>query len=108
MQPDRSTVRRTFQRILCLIAAMLAFAGVLTSPAAAQVAANDIQIVWRLLDYIAVDYEGAVTKGKVISPTEYAEMKDFAGTVKRGIRDLPETARRASCGTGARSREAQG
>ncbi len=96
MQPNRSTVRRTFQRILCLIAAMLAFAGVLTSPAAAQVAANDVQIVWRLLDYIAVDYEGAVSNGKVTSTAEYAEMTEFAGTVKRGIRDLPETPRRAS------------
>lgn len=99
MRHDLSTVHRTFQRSLSLIAAMLAFVGMLTSPATAQTAANDIQTVWRLLDYIAVDYEGAVSKGKVISATEYAEMREFVGTVKRGIRDLPETPARASLET---------
>ncbi|HMU21884.1 MAG TPA: cytochrome c/FTR1 family iron permease [Sphingorhabdus sp.] len=75
---------------------MLACMGALSSrPAVAQTAAADVQTVWRLLDYIAVDYEGAVSKGKVISAAEYAEMTEFAGTVRRGIRDLPETPARA-------------
>ena len=33
--------------------------------------------LWQLLDYLAVDYGGAVRDGKVISASEYAEMQEF-------------------------------
>lgn len=33
--------------------------------------------LWQLLDYVAVDYGGAVDKGAVVSESEYAEMRDF-------------------------------
>ncbi|MEG1327767.1 MAG: iron permease, partial [Janthinobacterium sp.] len=33
--------------------------------------------LWQLIDYVAVDYSGAVEHGKVISEAEYAEMLDF-------------------------------
>ena len=40
------------------------------------------QTVWRLLDYIAVDYPVAVADGQVTSEAEYAEMPEFAASVR--------------------------
>lgn len=45
-------------------------------PARADSAA--VQTSWRLLDYIAVDYAGAVADGKIVSAPEYAEMVELA------------------------------
>ena len=53
--------------------------------------ASSSQTAWRLLDYLAVDYAGAVQDGKVISPPEYAEMNEFAGQVRERIAALPAT-----------------
>ena len=60
--------------------------------AAASVArANpQVQLTWQLLDYIAVDYAGAVEDGQVISDFEYAEMREFSGTVAERLAQLPE------------------
>lgn len=55
-----------------------------------------VQIAWRLLDYIAVDYRGAVSDGKIISPDEYAEMTEFAKSAKERIEALPANASKAS------------
>lgn len=44
---------------------------------------------WRLLDYMAVDYGGAVQQGQVVSPAEYAEMTEFAGQARARIAALP-------------------
>lgn len=55
-----------------------------------------VQTTWRLLDYVAVDYAGAVRNGAVISPSEYAEMREFTATAQRQITALPPTAARAS------------
>src|SRR3546814_10960353 len=46
----------------------------------AQSPGQEAAVVWRLLDYIAVDYASAVQGGKVISPAEYAEMQEFSAT----------------------------
>ena len=58
------------RRLLILFAILCA--GV---PASASAQANDVETAWRLLDYVAVDYGGAVRNGKVVSVTEYAEMR---------------------------------
>ena len=59
---------------LFLIAALLG-----TSPAFAQnTQTAPAQTVWRLLDYLAVDYSGAVQDGKVVSEAEYKEMVEFS------------------------------
>lgn len=50
---------------------------------------SSVQIAWRLLDYIAVDYTEAVSEGKVINAAEYAEMKEFANSAKARIEALP-------------------
>lgn len=56
--------------------------------------ANDAATIWRLLDYMAVDYGGAVDGGRVINELEYAEMVEFSSTVRVGIAALPPTTAR--------------
>lgn len=74
---------RRFVAALLLIVAALAFA----RPALA--ASDDVQVSWRLLDYLGVDYAGAVKNGAVISASEYAEMREFSGSVHQRIAALP-------------------
>jgi high-affinity iron transporter len=69
--------------LLTLVAAAVLSA----SPAAAQ--HSDVQTAWQLLDYMSVDYSGAVSNGKVKSQSEYAEMREFAGSVRQKIAALP-------------------
>ncbi|MFT4956318.1 MAG: high-affinity iron transporter [Brevundimonas sp.] len=57
--------------------------------AAAQEATPGAETAWRLLDYIAVDYPGAVSGGRVISEAEYAEMREFSTSVRTRIAALP-------------------
>lgn len=61
----------------------------------------DAQTVWRLLDYIAVDYAVAVQDGKVVSEGEYAEMTEFADSVAERVAGLPETGARDALLEGA-------
>ena len=59
--------------LLRLFALMLAMG--LSAPALAQApSASEAQVAWRLLDYVAVDYAGAVANGQVTNPAEYGEM----------------------------------
>ncbi|MCA0199987.1 MAG: cytochrome c/FTR1 family iron permease [Proteobacteria bacterium] len=49
----------------------------------------DVRQIWQLVDYIAVDYVGAVANGAVISEGEYAEMTEFAATIHSRLATLP-------------------
>lgn len=60
----------------------------------AQAEAGAVQTAWRLLDYVAVDYGGAVADGRVISVPEYAEMTEFSASIHDRIAALPPTAAR--------------
>jgi high-affinity iron transporter len=60
--------------------------------AAAPVSAADPEALLQLVDYIAVDYPGAVADGQVISDAEYAEMKEFAARTSVLVAELPEGA----------------
>src|SRR3954469_6959248 len=71
-----------------LRAAALLWACLASAPAAAAAPA-DVPTAWRLLDYLAVDYAGAVRDGKVVSASEYTEMREFAGTVSEKLAALP-------------------
>lgn len=51
-----------------------------------------VQTTWRLLDYVAVDYPGAVKDGHVVSASEFAEMREFTATAENQIRALPKSA----------------
>ncbi len=61
------------------------------APAQLRAETSSVQVAWRLLDYIAVDYPGAVRDGKVISQSEFAEMTEFAATAHQRIDTLPAT-----------------
>lgn len=45
--------------------------------------------IWRLLDYMAIDYAGAVRDGVVVSSEEYKEMVEFVGSVTERLEELP-------------------
>ena len=62
---------------------------ILLAMAGSAFAAPQVQTLWRLLDYIAVDYPGAVRGGAVISEVEYGEMTEFSATVREGLAGLP-------------------
>jgi len=59
--------------------------------AQAQSAADeaDAKQLWQLIDYVAVDYSGAVAEGQVISDGEYAEMLDFTENAEKQAQLLP-------------------
>src|SRR3546814_14355789 len=69
-------------RLLTLLLAALGC--IMLHPAAARAQGGEVQTVWRLLDYVAVDYAGAVSRGRVTSTTEYAEMTEFSATIRNG------------------------
>lgn len=66
-----------------LAAALFAF----SMPASAQ--ENGAATAWRLLDYVSVDYAGAVSGGQVISAPEYAEMQEFGASIEERLKALP-------------------
>lgn len=75
----------------CLAIAILLVAAGTPLPSAAQDTAPSAQIAWRLLDYLAVDYAGAVADGRVKSVSEYAEMVEFSSSVRQRLAALPAT-----------------
>jgi high-affinity iron transporter len=84
-----------FRRFALFFLCLLAFA----TPAAAQ--QGDVQTSWRLLDYLAVDYPGAVRDGRVVSASEYKEMSEFAGSVRDRLVALPPKPDKARLVAGA-------
>jgi high-affinity iron transporter len=52
--------------------------------------------LWQLIDYVAVDYGGAVDHGTVASESEYAEMLDFTDNAVKQAAGLPPHASQAS------------
>ena len=66
----------------------------------------EAQTIWRLLDYVAVDYASAVQAGAVSDAGEYAEMQDFAGTIQREIATLPASGSQAGLAEGAKALDA--
>lgn len=67
---------------------------------------SDAQVAWRLLDYIAVDYRGAVADGRIVSQAEYDEMREFSASVTRRLGQMPDRPERAGLIADARSLEA--
>lgn len=55
-----------------------------------------VKQVWQMLDYISVDYAGAVEDGAVIRKEEYAEMVEFSQTVEKQIGELPDKSEKGS------------
>lgn len=78
-----------------LLALLLVAALFLPGPARAENV--QVQTVWRLLDYMAVDYAGAVRPdGTILSPSEFAEQREFSASVAERIAALPANSQRAA------------
>jgi len=78
---------------LLLLLACLGSAGAASAqPADQQVGARQL---WQLIDYVAVDYGGAVEHGAVLNEGEYAEMLDFTDNAGKQVAALPAHAAKA-------------
>ena len=77
---DPRRVFFAFARASLIVLCMATVASAQTAPA---------QTIWRLLDYIAVDYPEAVENGEIVNQSEYDEMKEFSGTASKLIGELP-------------------
>ncbi len=91
-----------------IIVALALLLGTLGSSAVAQantadssVDSSNVQTAWRLLDYVAVDYGGAVSGGKVKNMSEYTEMTEFVSSVSDRLNSLPPTPARGRLIAGA-------
>lgn len=77
-----------------LSAALILFG--LAMGATASAAEADVRRVWQILDYLAVDYAGAVQDGKIVAQSEYDEMREFAQTAHDKIAALEDKPERAA------------
>ena len=82
--------------VVMILLAILAMITGLYPPARAATGDEDVQTAWRLLDYVAVDYRGAVVDGRITNAAEYAEMVEFSSTVEAKIAMLPAKPGRTS------------
>ncbi len=90
--------RQSVRRALAVLGALLFALG---TSVAAHAQTTDVQTAWRLLDYMAVDYGGAVSGGRVKSASEYAEMTEFAASVSTRLSTLSPTPARGKLIAGA-------
>jgi len=87
-------VFRRLIRALLQLLAIAPFAILATATAQAASPREQVQTSWRLLDYIAVDYRGAVRGGKVVNAAEYQEMAEFSASVGQRLESLPANPKR--------------
>ena len=78
---------------------LVVFLALLAAPVVAS--AQDASTLLHVLDYVGVDYAGAVENGKVKSADEYKEMQDFAAQAASRVRALPANPKRAALATQA-------
>lgn len=95
-------MRRIPSSLRWLLPVLMIFA--LAAPARAQ--DQGAQVAWRLLDYIAVDYRGAIADGRIVSQAEYDEMREFSASVTQRLGALPARPARAGLVGEARALEA--
>src|SRR5262245_53056661 len=80
----------TFSLRRFAVAALLLFspaANAATPPAEPSQA--EVRQTWKMLDYLAVDYAGAVSGGRPTSASEFAEMQEFAQAARTKLEALP-------------------
>lgn len=81
---------RSFQSwVLSVVTAWFLISG---SAFAQTDGSEDSKQLWQLLDYVAVDYSGAIADGVIISEVEYAEMLDFTENAGTLLQSLPDHA----------------
>jgi high-affinity iron transporter len=76
--------------------ALLLLAVAAPSVAAPAFASGDPSALLQLVDYVGVDYAGAVSAGKVVDPGEYAEMQEFGARIVAGVATLDDSPARAA------------
>lgn len=52
-------------------------------------ASPDLPKLVQLIDYVGVDYRGAVSDGEIVNPAEYTEMQDFSAAIVEQTQQLP-------------------
>ncbi len=79
-----------------LVGVFLLFSSLPSWANAPSAASTEQQVrqLWQLLDYVAVDYSGAVQNGTVISEAEYTEMREFSNSALAQTDGLPQHASR--------------
>jgi high-affinity iron transporter len=77
------------KRLLLVLSVWLCFLGAAVAQTPSSGPEEGPRQLWQLLDYVAVDYGGAVEKGAVVSESEYAEMRDFTANAVTQARTLP-------------------
>lgn len=82
----------SFKRLSVLVLVWAVASLAIAQPTGPQQQASDdaVRQLWQLLDYVAVDYAGAVANGSVSKPAEFAEMQEFSATARKRLWDLPE------------------
>ncbi len=86
-------------RLICLAVSLTAgavFAQGTNSGAPAPGLRGEEQSILHLLDYVGVDYGGAVEGGKVKSAEEFKEMVEFSERAASQIKALPDNAKRGA------------
>ncbi len=69
------------------------FMGLLLLVGIAQ-GAEPVQRIQQMVDYLGVDYHGAVSGGQVVNASEYEEMLDFSRTLVTLAKELPDAPNR--------------
>lgn len=72
-----------------LVAALFLLPALSFAQALTPETASVVQQVWKLLDYVATDYPGAVSDGEVVDEFEYVEQQEFSATVLANLDKLP-------------------
>jgi high-affinity iron transporter len=88
------TAIRNWVRCLLILLVAAGCSGIAFAQAGDQSAGA--RQLWQLIDYVAVDYGGAVEHGAVASESEYAEMLDFTDNATRQAAALPAHASKAA------------
>lgn len=78
-------MRTFFTRFLGALL-VLNLLGSTAATAQAVVPETAVRQIWQQIDYVGVDYGGAVAHGQVASASEYAEMREFVGNALTGAR----------------------
>lgn len=94
---SQNIVQQVFGMILLAVAGLLSVS-VMAAPAQTAPAMSESQVVStaqaviHMLDYVSVDYPGAVSEGKVLNDVEYQEQLEFSVQVKEQLGKLPANA----------------
>ncbi|HFD80077.1 MAG TPA: c-type cytochrome [Gammaproteobacteria bacterium] len=70
---------------------LIAIFFLILQPIAAQAGPQENQLL-QLIDYVGVDYGGAVADGRIVNESEYGEMQDFATAIRETAERLPDSA----------------